>query len=72
MSCGVGHGRGSDLELLGLWGRPAAVAQIGPLAWEPPCAGGVALKTKKKKKKNFVALCITDPLCCTPEINTTL
>ena len=32
--------------------RPAAIAPIGPLAWEPPYAMGVALeKTKKKKKK---------------------
>ena len=29
----------------------AAVAPIRPLAWEPPCARGVALKSKKKKKK---------------------
>ena len=27
-----------------LWYRPAAVAQIGPLAWEPPYAKGAALK----------------------------
>ena len=36
MSSGVGHRRGSDLELLWLWCRPAATALIGPLAWEPP------------------------------------
>ena len=29
--------------------RPAAVAPIQPLAWEPPCAMGAALKTKKNK-----------------------
>ena len=34
-----------DLVLLWLWYRPAAVAVIRPLAWEPP------LKKKKKKKK---------------------
>ena len=28
---------------------PAAVASIGPLAWEPPYATGAALKSKKKK-----------------------
>ena len=50
MSCGVGHRRGSDLALLRLWGRLAAVAQIGPLAWEPPYAKGAALECKKKKK----------------------
>jgi len=37
-----------------LWQRPAAVALIGPLTWEPPYAAGAAKrqkKTKKKKKK---------------------
>ena len=53
MSCGVGHRHGSDPALLGLWCRPAAAAPIRPLAWEPPCATGAALKdqTKKKQKK---------------------
>ena len=36
-----------DLVLLWLWCRLAAVAPIGPLFWEPPCATGVALKKKK-------------------------
>ena len=31
--------------------RPAAVALIGPPAWELPNATGVALKKLKKKKK---------------------
>ena len=31
--------------------RPAAVAPIRPLAWEPPYATGVALEKTKKKKK---------------------
>ena len=35
-----------------LWCRPAAVALIRPLAWEPPYAMGAALKKIKKKKKN--------------------
>ena len=35
----------------GLWRRPAATAPIGPLAWKPPHAMGVALKRQKKKKK---------------------
>ena len=35
--------------LLPLWWRPAAVALIGPLAWELPYAVGAALKSKKKK-----------------------
>ena len=46
--CGVG--RSSDLLLLWLWPRPAAVAPIGPLAWEPPYAVG-AKKPKQTNKK---------------------
>ena len=42
---------GLDLMLLWLWRRPAAVAPIGPLDWEPPYAASVALKKKKEKKK---------------------
>ena len=33
-----------DLALLWLWCRLVATAPIGPLAWEPPDATGVALK----------------------------
>ena len=51
MSCGVGRRRGLDLVLLGLWYRPTATALILPLAWEPPYALGVALKSKIKLKK---------------------
>ena len=47
MSCGVGHGCGSDPVLLWLWCRPAAVVLIGLLAWEPPYATGAALKREK-------------------------
>ena len=36
---------------LWLWHRPAAVALIGPLAWEPPYAMDVALKKGQKKKR---------------------
>ena len=36
MSCGVGHRHSSDPAMLWLWHRPAAVASIRPLAWEPP------------------------------------
>ena len=50
MSCGVGHKCGLDPTLLWLWHRPAAIALIGPLAWEPPHAGSVALKIQKTKK----------------------
>ena len=51
MSCGIGHRHGSDLVLLWLWCRPAAVAPFRPLAWELLYAVGAALKSKKKKKR---------------------
>ena len=50
LSCGVGHRGG--LGPSWLWCRLAAVALIRPLAWEPPYAAGVALKSKNKKKTN--------------------
>ena len=56
MSCGVGCRLGSDPVLLWLWCRPAAVAPIPPLAWEPPYAMGAALKAKKKKKRKKLNL----------------
>ena len=34
--------------MLWLWRRPAAIALIRPLAWEPPCATGAALEKGKK------------------------
>ena len=40
-----------DLVLLWLWSRPAAIAPIRPLAWEPPYAMGVALKSIKKERE---------------------
>ena len=51
MSCGEGHRHNSELALLWLWFRPAAVAPIGPLVWDPPYDVGVALKRPKKKRK---------------------
>ena len=51
MSCGVGRRRGSDLALLWLWRRLAAIALTGPLAWELPYAGGAALNKQAKKTK---------------------
>ena len=51
VSCGVGRRRGSDLALPWLWHRPATVALIHPLAWEPPYAMGVALKRQNKNKQ---------------------
>ena len=50
MSCGVDHRRGSDTTLLWLLHR-LAVALIGPVARELPCAMGVAPKKKQKKRK---------------------
>ena len=51
MSCGVGQRHGLDLMWLWQWHRPAAVALIGPLAWEPLYATSAALKHKKKKEE---------------------
>ena len=51
MSYGVVRRCSSDLALLWLWCRLAAVGLIRPIAWEPPYAASVALKSKKKKKK---------------------
>ena len=48
---GVGCRCGSDLVLLWLWSRLAAVAWIQPLAQEPPYAMGAAPPQKKKKRK---------------------
>ena len=52
MSCGVGHRRSSDPGLL--WYRLVAIAPIQLLAWEPPYTMGVALKSKKTKKRKAV------------------
>ena len=51
MRCGVGCRHGSDPALLWLWHRPAAIAQLQPLAWELPYAVGVALKMKTKQNE---------------------
>ena len=51
MSCGVGRRHSWDLALLCLRYRPTAIAPIGPLAWKPPYATGVALKSKKTRRK---------------------
>ena len=49
MACGVGRRHGSDTALLWMWRRPAATADIGPLACEPPHAVGAALKRQNKQ-----------------------
>ena len=51
MSCGVGHRRSSDPELLWLWLWPVAIAPVGPLAWELPYAEGAAQEKAKRQKK---------------------
>ena len=51
MSCGVGCRRGLDPTWLWFWRRPAATALIGPLAWEPPYAAGVAQEMAKRQRK---------------------
>ena len=50
MNCVAGRRRGLHPMLLLLWCRPAPVAPIRPLAWEPPYAAGTALKSKIKIK----------------------
>ena len=55
-SCGVDLRSGSDLALLWLWCKLAAVAPIGPLAWEPPYATSVVLKRQKIKKNDIVEM----------------
>ena len=50
MNCGVGGRCSSDPALLWLW--PAAIAPIGPLAWEHPYVTGAALKSKNNSNNN--------------------
>ena len=54
VSCGVGHKHGSDLALLLLWHRLAAIALIQPLAWELPYCHGCGPKKQKKKDQILV------------------
>ena len=51
MSHGVGYRRCLDLALLWMWRRPAAVASVGPLVWEPPYTASAALKSKNKQTR---------------------
>ena len=69
MSCGVGHRHGLDLALLWLWCRPVAAAPIIPLAWEPPCVMGAALKrqnTHTHTKKFLLTAELASPHRTTP------
>ena len=72
MSCGVGCRHSLDPELLWLWHRLAAVASIGPLAWEPPWAVGAALKSQKKKNFFFQACGCLPFYITTPEFSSCL
>ena len=42
-----------DPALLWLWCRLVAAAPTGPLAWETPCATGMAQEMAKRQKKKF-------------------
>ena len=53
LSSGVGRRHGSDLAVLWLWCRSAAVAPIPPLVWELTYATGAALKIKKRGGSSF-------------------
>ena len=51
MSCGVGYTCGSDLALLWLLGRPAAVALIIPLSLGLSICHTMRAALKKKERK---------------------
>ena len=50
MSCGVGRRCGLDLAMLWLCCRPATIAPIQSLAWEPPYAVGVRPSPRPRKE----------------------
>ena len=56
VNCSVGCRQGSDLALLWLGCRLVATALIWPLAWEVPCATGVALKRSINQSINQTIL----------------
>ena len=53
LSCGAGRRCGSDLALLWLWRRPAAVALIRPLAWGTSicCKRGPKKQNKRERER---------------------
>ena len=53
VSCGVGRRRGLILSCCGPGVARQQQLRLDPLAWEPSCAAGAALKRQKKKKKIF-------------------
>ena len=69
MSCGAGRRCSSDLALLWLWHKLAAVAAIGPLAWEPPYAMSATPKkqiNKERKKSACYTVNALKTLAITP------
>ena len=69
MGCGVGCRHGSDPELLWLWCRPVATDPIGPLAWEPPYAAGVAQEKAKRQKDQKKKEIVNRSSHCGTEVN---
>ena len=61
VSWGVGRRAGLDPALLCLWRGLVAAAPIRLLAREPPHAIGMALKSKKKKKKFPSWISVNEP-----------
>ena len=55
VSYGVSCRYGLDPALLWLWCRPAPTAPIRSLAWESPCATGVALK---RHIYTYICVCV--------------
>ena len=45
--------------MLWLWRRPVATVPIRPLAWEPPCATGVALEKAKRQTNKTMKYSLT-------------
>ena len=58
MSCGVGRRCGSDLLLLWLWCRPAAVAPIRPPSLRTAICCNYSPKNQKKKKKSIIEIIV--------------
>ena len=50
-----------------VWCRLAATALMLPLAWEPPCAAGAALKKTKDEKKNLRIIMHTNDWSVKPQ-----
>ena len=69
VSCGVGYRCSSDLALLWLWQRSAAIAPVQPLAWEPSYAMCVALKNKQTKICSWSCHCGSG-CCYSPSVGT--